>query len=81
MSSVDDVREQIQVRTPIRLGQFLKLANVVMDGAEAKDLIASGSVSVNGTRCIQRGAHLNAGDTVDIAADGLATALVVTERS
>ena len=32
----------------IRLGQFLKLANLVESGAEAKPLVASGAVLVNG---------------------------------
>lgn len=32
----------------IRLGQFLKLADLVEDGAQARDLIADGEVRVNG---------------------------------
>ena len=32
----------------IRLGQFLKLANLVETGAEAKPVIAAGRVTVNG---------------------------------
>ena len=38
----------IDVRGSIRLGQFLKRAGLVEDGAEARDLIQSGDVSVNG---------------------------------
>ena len=40
----------IEVRGSIRLGQFLKRAGLVEDGAEARDLIQSGDVSVNGAR-------------------------------
>ena len=32
----------------IRLGQFLKLANLIESGAEAKPLVADGQVTVNG---------------------------------
>ena len=32
----------------IRLGQFLKLANLIDSGADAKAVIADGQVSVNG---------------------------------
>ena len=35
----------IEVRGSIRLGQFLKRAGLVEDGAEARDLIQSGDVS------------------------------------
>ena len=50
----------------IRLSQFLKLANVTQDGAEAKFRILDGEVMVNGeieTRC---GRKLQAGDRVEI---------------
>jgi ribosome-associated protein len=48
----------------IRLGQLLKLADLVEDGAEAKDVIARGLVSVNGEVETRRGRRLVAGDTV-----------------
>lgn len=50
----------------IRLGQFLKLANLIDSGAEAKSLIADGLVSVNGDVETRRGRQLRAGDTVEI---------------
>lgn len=49
---------------PIRLGQFLKLANVVQDGLEAKLLIQQGEVKVNGVFEIRRGRKLTHGDEV-----------------
>lgn len=51
----------------IRLGQFLKLANLVESGAEAKPLIASGQVQVNGEVETRRGRQLAQGDVVALA--------------
>ena len=51
----------------IRLGQFLKLANLVESGAEAKPLIASGLVRVNGEVEVRRGRQLREGDVVELA--------------
>ena len=48
----------------IRLGQFLKLANLVESGAEAKPVIAEGAVSVNGEVETRRGRQLVKGDVV-----------------
>jgi len=48
----------------IRLGQFLKLANLVESGAEAKDAVAFGAVSVNGEQETRRGRQLVPGDVV-----------------
>jgi ribosome-associated protein len=48
----------------IRLGQFLKLANLVESGAEAKPVIAAGQVTVNGEVETRRGRQLTVGDVV-----------------
>jgi len=53
-------------RFPIRLGQFLKLADIVSDGIEGKVLISSGEVAVNGDCELRRGKQLTAGDIVSI---------------
>ena len=50
----------------IRLGQFLKLANLIESGAEAKEVIADGEVSVNGEVDTRRGRQLAVGDVVEI---------------
>jgi ribosome-associated protein len=50
----------------IRLGQFLKLANLIESGAEAKEVIADGLVSVNGELETRRGRQLVVGDVVEI---------------
>ena len=48
----------------IRLGQFLKLADLIDTGGEAKILIASGDVTVNGEVDTRRGRQLRTGDVV-----------------
>jgi ribosome-associated protein len=60
----------------IRLGQFLKLANLVESGGEAKPLIADGAVTVNGEVETRRGRQLADGDVVSV---GGQSARVVAE--
>ncbi len=48
----------------IRLGQFLKLANLIGTGAEAKSAIADGLVTVNDEVELRRGRQLRRGDVV-----------------
>jgi ribosome-associated protein len=50
----------------IRLGQFLKLADLIDTGGEAKVLIASGDVTVNGEVDTRRGRQLLPGDVVEV---------------
>lgn len=50
----------------IKLDQFLKLASIVQSGGEAKHLIKSGAVLVNGEEELRRGKKLKAGDTVTV---------------
>jgi ribosome-associated protein len=50
----------------IRLGQFLKLADLVDYGAEAKPLLMQGLVSVNGEVETRRGRQLAKGDVVTL---------------
>jgi len=50
----------------IRLGQFLKLANLVDTGADAKPVIADGLVQVNGEVETRRGRQLHHGDVVEL---------------
>jgi ribosome-associated protein len=50
----------------IRLGQFLKLANLVETGAEAKPVVAAGRVAVNGEVETRRGRQLTVGDVVTL---------------
>ena len=48
----------------IRLGQLLKLASLVESGADAKEALAAGVVSVNGEVEVRRGRQLVRGDVV-----------------
>ena len=50
----------------IRLGQLLKLANLVDSGGEVRPLLATGGVTVNGAVETRRGARLRAGDVVAV---------------
>ena len=54
----------VSVSGSIKLGQFLKLAGLVEDGAEARIAIQSGDVTVNGAKETRRGHHLSGGDVV-----------------
>jgi ribosome-associated protein len=69
------MRETVAVRTPrdvpvredtIRLGQFLKLADLIDNGAEAKPLMIQGLVTVNGDTETRRGRRLVKGDVVTV---------------
>ena len=55
----------------IRLGQFLKLADLVENGADAKPLMIQGLVSVNGEVETRRGRQLVKGDVVTLGADSV----------
>lgn len=58
--------DEIAISTDtIRLGQFLKLSNLVDSGSDAKFLLAGGEVSVNGEVETRRGRQLRAGDIVE----------------
>lgn len=48
----------------IKLGQLLKAAGLVSSGLEAKDVITSGKVLVNGSIELQRGKKIRPGDEV-----------------
>jgi ribosome-associated protein len=53
----------------IRLGQFLKLADLVDNGSDVKPLVAGGEVSVNGETETRRGRQLAKGDVVAVLGD------------
>lgn len=61
-------RHQVIVeQLPIRLGQFLKFANLVQDGFEAKIRIQHGEIFLNGKVETQRGKQLVEGDVISYA--------------
>ena len=55
----------------IRLGQLLKLAGVVDDGAMAREVIERGLVLVNGEVDTRRGRQVRPGDVVTFEAETL----------
>jgi ribosome-associated protein len=55
----------------IRLGQLLKLAGVVDDGAQAREAIEAGEVTVGGVVETRRGRQLHPGDVVAYAGQSL----------
>ncbi len=59
--AVDDVPIRDQ---SIRLGQFLKLANLVDSGSDVRPLMIEGLVTVNGETETRRGRQLVVGDVV-----------------
>lgn len=61
----------------IRLGQLLKLAGLVDDGATAREVISEGRVSVDGEVDTRRGAQIRPGQVV--ALDGQEVTVVQGE--
>jgi ribosome-associated protein len=60
------MREVAIVTDSIRLGQFLKLADLVDVGSDVKSLLQDGVVSVNGLAEDRRGRQLVRGDVVTV---------------
>jgi ribosome-associated protein len=74
MTGAGDARA-IEIRDDVvRLGQLLKLADVVDAGGDVKALLASGQVTVNGEAETRRGRQLRRGDVVDAAGQRLTIA-------
>ena len=55
----------------IRLGQLLKLADLIDNGADAKPLLLQGLVFVNGELETRRGRQLVKGDVVSLGDDAV----------
>ena len=60
------MRDVVITTDTIRLGQFLKLADMVDVGSDVKDLLADGEVLVNGEDETRRGRQLVRGDVVSV---------------
>ena len=69
----------VPVRGRIKLGQFLKLAGLVEDGAAARVAIQSGVVTVNGQVDARRGHALDDGDLVVVNLPSGAVGAVVKQ--
>jgi ribosome-associated protein len=60
--------DEVRLRdASIKLGQFLKLADLVDTGADAKGVLGAGLVRVNGDVETRRGRQLVAGDVVELS--------------
>ncbi len=78
--TADHDAPDVPVRTPIKLGQFLKLASLVDSGADAAALIAAGDVTVDGEIETRRGRQLRGGEVVAVdTPDGPVAARVAAE--
>lgn len=64
-------------RLELRLGQFLKLANMVGSGGEAKIVIQEGLVRVNGEVETRRGRHLKLDDIISYGSHRIAVKQLV----
>ena len=61
------IARDVPIKGPsITLGQLLKLCGVIDSGAEAKELLATEQVSVNGSRELRRGRKLAPDDVVRV---------------
>jgi ribosome-associated protein len=57
--------EEIRIDTDfIKLEQFLKFAGAALTGGQAKNMVISGAVSVNGEICYERGKKLFGGEII-----------------
>ncbi len=66
------LEKEIIIKTEtIKLEQFLKWANIVQTGGEAKILIQDGEVLVNGEIDTRRGKQLKQGDLVEVKGHGI----------
>ena len=63
--------EQVTIRTEyITLGQFLKLADCISTGGEAKPFLQEKRITVNGEPEQRRGRKLYNGDSVEVEGCG-----------
>ena len=61
---------EIAIKTEfIKLDQFMKFADMVYTGGDAKGFINDGEVKVNGEVCTMRGKKLHEGDVVEFNGD------------
>jgi ribosome-associated protein len=68
------MREVVISTDSIRLGQFLKLSDMIDVGSDVKSLLADGAVQVNGETEERRGRQLVRGDVVTVDEEDLRVA-------
>jgi ribosome-associated protein len=57
---------RVIIEPPITLGQFVKLAGLAATGGDAKRMVGSGLVMLNGRVELRRGHGLRPGDEVEV---------------
>ncbi|WP_127587568.1 S4 domain-containing protein YaaA [Paenibacillus koleovorans] len=63
--------KRIEINTEyIALGQFLKLADCISTGGQAKPFLQERTITINGTADNRRGRKLYNGDVVDVEGCG-----------
>lgn len=71
----------VNINTPfIKLDQLLKFSAIAESGADAKDMILSKSVDVNGYLCTMRGKKIRPGDNVTVEFEDETVVLNVGEE-
>ena len=71
-------KSEVKITTEfIKLDQLIKYAGIAYSGAEAKDMVVSGCVSVNGEVCTMRGKKIRAGDVVTLDFENAAYEITV----
>jgi ribosome-associated protein len=74
MGRVSAPRDVVIRDESIRLGQFLKLADLIDNGADAKPLLMQGEVVVNDAVETRRGRQLTKGDVVTLGGQSVRVA-------
>lgn len=60
--------EKVRINTEyIKLDQFIKWTGIAITGSQAKEIVKSGAVKVNGEIKSERGKKLRKGDIIEIA--------------
>lgn len=60
-------KEEVIINTDfIRLDSFLKFKGIAETGGQAKEMVQSGIVKINGETCTARGKKLRNGDVVSV---------------
>ena len=79
MTDAEQVEVPIRDAT-IRLGQLLKLAGLVEDGAHARQVLEAGEVSVDDEVEVRRGRQVRPGDVVTVTSEGRTITVSVRRR-
>ena len=79
MTDAEQVEVSIRDAT-IRLGQLLKLAGLVEDGAHARQVLDDGEVSVDDEVETRRGRQVRPGDVVTVVSEGRTIQVSVRRR-